>query len=138
MIDQQAFEVPAVGAQIKFAVTTNVEVEPVLSDWIVEAPKTRSAEMVTTDYCYSVRASILDNKRQGTIVFTEKLPEDATETDVPVSATVPVTQHGLNEYNADTGEDIKGDIKLKVKDGTASSFQDGGEIEKSFDFSQKI
>ena len=59
LIDQQAFEVPAVGAQIKFAVTTNVEVEPVLSDWIVEAPKTRSAEMVTTDYCYSVRASIL-------------------------------------------------------------------------------
>lgn len=133
LIDQQAFEVPAVGAQIKFAVTTNVEVEPVLSDWIVEAPKTRSAEMVTTDYCYSVRASILDNKRQGTIVFTEKLPEDATENDVPVSATVSVTQHGLNEYNADTGEDIKGDIKLKVKDGTASSFQDGGEIEKSFD-----
>ena len=44
-----------------------------------------------------------------------------------------VTQHGLNEYNADTGEDIKGDIKLKVKDGTASSFQGGGEIEKSFD-----
>ena len=133
LIDQQAFEVPAVGAQIKFAVTTNVEVEPVLSDWIVEAPKTRSAEMVTTDYCYSVRASILDNKRQGTIVFTEKLPEDATENDVPVSATVSVTQHGLNEYNADTGEDIKGDIKLKVKDGTASSFQGGGEIEKSFD-----
>ena len=32
LIDQQAFEVPAVGAQIKFAVTTNVEVEPVLSD----------------------------------------------------------------------------------------------------------
>ena len=64
LIDQQAFEVPAVGAQIKFAVTTNVEVEPILSDWIVEAPKTRSAEMVTTDYCYSVRASILDNKRQ--------------------------------------------------------------------------
>ena len=60
LIDQQAFEVPAVGAQIKFAVTTNVEVEPILSDWIVEAPKTRSAEMVTTDYCYSVRASILD------------------------------------------------------------------------------
>lgn len=85
--------------------------------------------MVTTDYCYSVRASILDNKRQGTIVFTEKLPEDATENDVPVSATVSVTQHGLNEYNADTGEDIKGDIKLKVKDGTASSFQGGGEIE---------
>ena len=53
--------------------------------------------MVTTDYCYSVRASILDNKRQGTIVFTEKLPEDATENDVPVSATVSVTQHGLNE-----------------------------------------
>ncbi len=104
LIDQQAFEVPAVGAQIKFAVTTNVEVEPVLSDWIVEAPKTRSAEMVTTDYCYSVRASILDNKRQGTIVFTEKLPEDATENDVPVSATVSVTQHELNEYNADTGK----------------------------------
>lgn len=73
--------------------------------------------MVTTDYCYSVRASILDNKRQGTIVFTEKLPEDATENDVPVSATVSVTQHGLNEYNADTGEDIKGDIKLKVRMG---------------------
>lgn len=133
LIDQQAFEVPVVGAQIKFAVTTNVEVEPVSSAWIVEIPKTRSAEMVTTDYSYSVQASALDNKRQGTIVFTEKLSEEATEDDTPVSATVSVTQHGLNEYSADTGEDIKGDIKLKIKDGTASSFQAGEGIEKSFD-----
>ena len=133
LIDEQTFEVAAVGAQIKFAVTTNVDVEAVSSDWIVVTPKTRVAEMVTTDYCYSVQATTQDNKRQGTIVFTEKLPEEATEDDTPVFATVSVTQHGLNEYSSGTGEDIKGDIKLKIKDGTASSYQSGGEIENSFD-----
>lgn len=133
LIDESAFSVAAAGAKISFSVTTNVEVEAVSSDWIIVAPQTRAAEMVTTDYSYSIRATTLDNKRQGTIVFTEKMPAGVTEDDIPVSATVFVTQHGLNEYSAGTGEDVKGDIKLKVKDGTASSYQSGEGIEKSFD-----
>lgn len=133
LIDEQAFEVDVVGGQINFNVTTNVEVEITLPDWITKKPVTRSPEMVTTEYTYMVKASILDNKRQGSIVIAEILPEEALETDTPVSSTVSVTQHGLNEYNAGAGEDIKGDIKIEVKDGTASSFQSGEGIEKSFD-----
>lgn len=133
LIDQQAFEVEVVGGQINFSVTTNVEIEVTLPDWITEKPKSRSPEMVTTEHTYVVKASTLENKRQGTILVAEVLPADAVETDTPVTAYVSVTQNGLNEYNAGTGEDIKGDIKLKIKDGTASSFQSGEGIEKSFD-----
>lgn len=133
LIDEQAFEVTAVGEQIDFKVTTNVEVKVTLPDWIAEKPKTRSPEMVTTAYAYKVTASALDSKRQGSIVFTEVLPDGTENTDTPAMAAVSVTQHGLNEYSAGKGEDIKGDIKLKIKEGWASSFESSEGIEYSYD-----
>ena len=63
LIDQQAFEVEVVGGQINFSVTTNVEIEVTLPDWITEKPKSRSPEMVTTEHTYVVKASTLENKR---------------------------------------------------------------------------
>lgn len=133
LIDPTAFEVEVVGKEITLNVTTNVEVKAEFPDWITEKVKTRAPEMVTSTHTYVVKRSVLDAKREGTIIFTEVLPEGATEADIPVSATVLVSQHGLNEYNAGTGEDIKGDIKIKVVSGTDTSHQGDDGIEKSFD-----
>lgn len=137
LIDEQAFEISVVGSQITFNVTTNVDVEATISaeaaTWITTKAKTRAPEMVTNEYSYVVKATTEDNKRQGAIVFTEIMSSEATDADTPVASTVTIIQHGLNEYSAGTGEDIKGDIKLKINDATASSFQPGGEIELSFD-----
>ena len=44
-----------------------------------------------------------------------------------------IVQHGLNEYNGGTGEDIEGDIKVKVVSGTDTSHQGEDVIGKSFD-----
>lgn len=133
LIDKQAFEIEVIGREISFNVTTNVEIEAVLPDWITGKPKTRAPEMITTEYSYVIKASAQDEKRNGSIVFSEVLPEGATEEETPVSSAVSVMQHGLNEYKAGTGEDVKGDIKIKVKDGTASSAHEGEGIENSFD-----
>ncbi|WP_294481803.1 M60 family metallopeptidase [uncultured Bacteroides sp.] len=133
LTDPSAFEVEVVGSEITLNVTTNVEVKTEFPEWITEKGRTRAPEMVTSTHTYVVKRSVLDAKREGTITFTEVLPEGATEEDIPVSATVLVSQHGLNEYNAGNGEDIKDDIKIKVVGGTDTSHQGDDGIEKSFD-----
>ena len=82
-----------------------------------------------------VKATGLDSQRHGNIEITEVLPtiDPDTEQAEPVSAFVFVTQKGLNEFAEGNGEDVKGDIKIKIVSGTASSFQPGSNIEKSFD-----
>ena len=80
-----------------------------------------------------MKATVLDNQRHGNIEITEVLPAIDTEQAEPVNAFVSVTQKGLNEFAEGNGEDVKGDIKIKVVSGTASSFQPGSDIEKSFD-----
>ncbi len=82
-----------------------------------------------------VKATGLDSQRHGNIEITEVLPtiDPDTEQAEPVSASVFVTQKGLNEFAEGNGEDVKGDIKIKIVSGTASSFQSGSNIEKSFD-----
>ncbi len=133
LIDPQAFEVEAVGGEVHFNVTTNVQVEITLPEWVKTATSTRAPAMVTTAHSYSVKANAGDEKRQGSILITEILPQDATGEETLVSAAITVIQRGLNEYIGGDGEDIKGDIKIKVKDGTASSYHNGEGIEQSFD-----
>lgn len=71
-----------------------------------------------------VKATGLDSQRHGNIEITEVLPtiDPDTEQAEPVSASVFVTQKGLNEFAEGNGEDVKGDIKIKIVSGTASSF----------------
>lgn len=78
-----------------------------------------------------VKATGLDSQRHGNIEITEVLPaiDPDTEQAEPVSAFVFVTQKGLNEFAEGNGEDVKGDIKIKIVSGTASSFQPGSNIE---------
>ena len=100
---------------------------------LLKRQKSRAPEMVTSTHTYIVKSSTLDEKREGAIVFTEVLPEGASEENSPVSASVLVSQHGLNEYNGGAGEDIEGDIKVKVVSGHDTSHQGEDAIEKSFD-----
>ena len=133
LIDTNVFEVEVIGKEITFNVTTNVEVSAGFPDWITEKAKSRAPEMVTSTHTYIVKSSTLDEKREGAIVFTEVLPEGVSEENSPVSASVLVSQHGLNEYNGGAGEDIEGDIKVKVVSGHDTSHQGEDPIEKSFD-----
>ena len=133
LIDTNVFEVEVIGKEISFNVTTNVEVNAGFPDWISEKVKSRAPEMVTSTHAYVVKSSTLDEKREGTIVFTEVLPEGASEESTPASASVLIVQHGLNEYNGGAGEDIEGDIKVKVVSGTDTSHQGEDAIGKSFD-----
>lgn len=133
LIDTSVFEVEVIGKEVTFNVTSNVDVSAGFPDWISEKVKTRAPEMVTSTHSYIVKSSTLDEKREGNIVFTEILPEGASEESIPVSASVLIVQHGLNEYNGGAGEDIEGDIQVKVVSGTDTSHQGGDGIEKSFD-----
>ena len=88
LIDTNVFEVEVIGKEITFNVTTNVEVSAGFPDWITEKAKSRAPEMVTSTHTYIVKSSTLDEKREGAIVFTEVLPEGASEENSPVSASV--------------------------------------------------
>ena len=92
LIDTNVFEVEVIGKEITFNVTTNVEVSAGFPDWITEKAKSRAPEMVTSTHTYIVKSSTLDEKREGAIVFTEVLPEGASEENSPVSASVLVSQ----------------------------------------------
>lgn len=135
LVDQPSFEVGVIGGEIQFNVTTNVEVAITLPEWITAKPASRAPATVTTPHRYMVKATGLDSQRHGNIEITEVLPtiDPDTEQAEPVSAFVFVTQKGLNEFAEGNGEDVKGDIKIKIVSGTASSFQPGSNIEKSFD-----
>lgn len=133
LIDQQSFYINAIGGDLSFNVTTNVKVKATFPAWIKEKVKTRAGTMTTTSFSYTVNATTMDDSQSGTIVFSELLTEGAAQSEKPVEAIVAVTQRGLNEYVGGDGEDIKGDIKLTVTSGTASSYHEGEGLDKSFD-----
>lgn len=135
LIDEQTFEVSATGGDIQFSITTNVEVEIKRPDWITTKPKSRALPTVTTEHTYTVKASAMDNKRQDYIEVIEILPEAPADTEQiqPMKALISVTQRGLNEYAEGNGEDVNGDIKIKVVSGHDTSHQGDSDITKSFD-----
>ncbi|MEG2855014.1 M60 family metallopeptidase [Bacteroides sp.] len=134
LVDKQLFSAEAIGGDIQLSITTNVKVDVKLPEWITTAPATRAPEMITTAHTYSVKPTTLDNQRQEYIKITEVLPElPGPSSNKPLEVLVSVTQKGLNQYEGGTGEDIKGDNKIKVISGAASSFQAGSDIDKSFD-----
>lgn len=138
LVDKSAFKIGVAGGEIRFAVTSNVNVAISLPEWITSKAAPRSPATVTTTYSYMVEATKTDNQRQGSIEITEILAGSSTkdgqsEEVTPKSTSISVIQKGLNEFAEGSGEDVNGDIKIKVTSGTASSFQPGSNIEKSFD-----
>ena len=134
LIDKQVFDIQAVGGDIEFNVTTNVKVGITLPSWIKEkTATTRAPQMVTSNHQYTVVKTTQEVKREAKITVAELLDERATERDIPITAFVNVAQHGLNEYSGEDSQTVNGDIKINVVSGSASSYQSGEEIEKSFD-----
>ena len=132
LVDKEEIKkVDILGAKITFNITTNVEVNIKLPDWITTVPNSTRA-MVTTEYTYQVSSNINKADRTGIIEITEK-PSTDKATEKLATATVTVTQKGVNNYESGLGDDIKDDIKLKIASGDASSHQNGTNIDQSFD-----
>lgn len=126
LISKQLFTVDAVGGDISFDVTTNVDVDMTYPEWIDASPSLlRSSEMITTTYGFSISGSTEDAERTGTILIKAKGSN--------VEGKVTVIQKGLGTYESGNLDEIKDDIQVKPESGEASSYQGGSNIEMSFD-----
>lgn len=125
LISPDIFSVNSEGGAIDFEITTNVEVEVQLPEWVQILPKTYSDEMVSTPYACKVSRNIEEQDRNGEILVKEK--------NGTTQAKAVITQKGFGEYAGADLSGLKDDVKLKVSTATASSFQSGSGIEKSFD-----
>ena len=127
----------AIGGAVTVEVTTNVQFKYTLPegcDWIKQAG-TRSVEehpVVSTPVTFVVSPNKSDEERKAEIVFS-----DADENSELQPVTFTLVQKGTGEYEPVDPDEIKDDIRVNVIGGTASSFQPGGEIEKSFDGDKK-
>lgn len=126
LISKQLFTIYAVGGNISFDVTANVDVDMTYPEWINASPSLhRSSEMITTTYGFSISGTTEDAERTGTILIKAK--------DSDVKGEVIVTQKGLGNYESGNLDEIKDDIQVKPESGEASSYQGGSNIEMSFD-----
>ncbi|MCH5318179.1 MAG: M60 family metallopeptidase [Paramuribaculum sp.] len=123
-------EVPTAGEIFTVEVTANVEVKNEISQgWIKDVPASRASHpMVTSAFDFNVQPNAGDDARSATVTF-----RDAEEGSVVQPVTLSVRQGGLGKYEPGDLGIIKDDIQVKVVRGEASSYQPGGEIEKSFD-----
>lgn len=126
LISKQLFTVDAIGGNIAFDITTNVdEFEIETSSWINQVVVTRSVEMVTSSHNFKVAGTTDDAERSGEIIVKEK--------GGTLEAKVVVTQKGLNNYESSGIDGLVDDIKVAVESASASSFETGAGIELSFD-----
>lgn len=132
LLSSYSTEVGAPGGKAKVDVTTNIEYAYKIDGgdgWVISQSGSRSDNhpVVTNTYIFEV----LPNDggiRKAAITFFDKDQDSNFE---PV--TFSLNQNGIGDYQPGSPEDIKDDIKVKVINGTASSFQSGEGIEKSFD-----
>lgn len=130
LLSASSATVGAAGGTVTVEVTTNVDYKPVFSDtWVTETPQTtRSDHPVVTKTLTLYVAPNKGAERSTVVQITDK---DNTEEISPSPFTI--TQKGLDSYEALDIDSIKNDIQVKVTGGTASSFQAGANIDKSFD-----
>ncbi len=129
LLGSEIYTIKADGETIDLEVTSNIEYEIIIPsdiDWIAEKKgKATRSEMVTTTYVYDVKWNREYEERKAEITIKQKGGD--------LSKKVLVIQKPQAGYEGGNTDDIKGDIKVKISGGKASSFQSGGEIEKSFD-----
>ena len=122
--------VPANGGKIVFSVNSNVDFDILIPDsinWIVEKSTKASARsaLVSKDFEFFADWSKEFDYRSTELTVKEK--------DGGLSEKILIIQKGQGEYTPDEFPNNIGDIKIKVISATASSFQQGGEIAKSYD-----
>lgn len=128
LLSPESFSLSADGGNIELEVTSNIEYEIIIPDeavWIKTKPSARSGEMVTKGFAFEVEWNRQPSDRQTEITIRQK--------GGPLEKKVVIHQKARGGYEGISENDIKDDIKIAISRATASSFQPGGEIEKSFD-----
>ena len=129
LIDKQIFTLPASGGGIDFVITTNMQVEVKLPEW-VKAPSELKA-MHKESHAYVALPHTGESNRVAKIEVVQKGVADASKA---IRAFISLTQLGAKDYVAGSTDNLADDEQIKVVSGQASSFQpSGGEIERSFD-----
>lgn len=128
LLSSDIFTVSADGEDIALEVTSNVEYDisiPSEVNWIRLKPENRSADMVTKEFYFEVDWNSEESERRAEL--SVKQSNGAQE------KKVIVIQKPRGGYTGEVGDDIVDDVKVPVNRATATSYQPGGEIEKSFD-----
>lgn len=127
LVDQSAFDqVSAAGAPLDFVITTNVDYEVKLPDWIKTPARALRREAVS----YLVTPNKSAEARMANIEIVQK----GVDKD-PIKVLVAVKQLGFGSYVPGSTKELPSDEQVKVVSGTASSAETGHSqgIEKSFD-----
>ncbi|CEN50033.1 conserved hypothetical protein [Capnocytophaga canimorsus] len=125
LVDIQNIKIEKITEKIEFTVTTNVEYEIELPNWITHDSKKQLEENKGYKHWFNVAKNTEESPRTATIKVQSK------GLSTPIIKRVYVTQSA--GYEGSDASSIEGDIKLKIHRGTTSSYQSGGEIDKSFD-----
>lgn len=123
--DKDIIKLDKFATDFELVITTNVEYDIILPDWVTQKSKQVIEGNLGYKHILSVAAYEAATPRTGAIKINSKNVTPA------INKTVMVSQKG--QYANDDAASVQGDIKLKIARGTASSFQTGEGIEKSFD-----
>lgn len=129
LLSHDVFTLESDGGDINFEITSNIEYEIVVPE---------DAKWLKPKASVDTRVSMLKKDFEYEVAWNPDLTERSAEVVIKqfggtVKKTMVVKQAGQDGYTGVSDGDIKDDVKVKVSSGTASSFQPGGEIEKSFD-----
>lgn len=129
LLTSEIFTLPANGGEINLEVTSNIAYEiiiPAEATWLTEKePSDSRAAMVKKNFTYLVAWNKEESQRRSEIIVRQ------------INGTLEkkalVIQKPQEGYQGTSNGDIKDDVKVPVSSGTASSFQPGAGLEKSFD-----
>lgn len=130
LVSESTFSLPVAGGTFNLAVTANVEYEFDMKGaaWIEKRLSTKGPhDVITAEHVFSVNINKSESKRSAVIVVKDK----EVSSIAPVN--ISVSQDGYGEYVAPALDGFEDDVKLKIVSAAASSYQPGGEIEKSYD-----
>lgn len=116
------------GDEFLLEITSNIEYEitiPAEEAWLKQLPDSRSTGMVKKEFRFKGERNEDSAERQVNITIKQKNGN--------LEKKVLVIQKGQAGYGGENGASVKDDVKVPVARGTASSFQPGQGIEKSFD-----
>ncbi|RNC63845.1 M60 family metallopeptidase [Proteiniphilum sp. X52] len=128
LLSAETFSLSADGGTMELEVTSNIDYDIVIPDeatWIKIKSGTRANDMVKKNFSFEVEWNLQPGERQTEITIRQK--------NGTLEKKAQVHQKARGNYEGISENDIKDDIKVPVSRATASSFQPGGEIEKSFD-----
>lgn len=128
LLSSDIFTLSADGGDVSLEVTSNIECDVIIPEgitWVKIKPDTRSSEMVTEEYHFEVDWNREDTERRAEITVKQK--------DGTLEKKVLIIQKAQEGYPGGSGNDIADDLKVPVSRATASSFQPGSPIERSFD-----